>query len=68
MKLVFHAGTDMNQAMAEVVGVRQPGASVYAARRGTAVHNAVRCGQRTRGTTRVLESDRVRRVRCRISR
>ena len=46
MKLQFHPGTDMSQAMSETVALRQPRAGVHAARHGRAVHHAVRRGQR----------------------
>ena len=68
MKLVFHAGTDMNQAMAQVVAYVNRVARLHAAGRRSAVHHAFRCGQRAGGATRVLEPDALARVRCRISR
>ena len=37
MKLFFHPGTDMAQAMAETVELRQSGAGLHAARHGAAV-------------------------------
>ncbi len=44
MKLVFHDGTDMSQAMAQVVGYVNRARVLHATRRGAAFHRSLRCG------------------------
>ena len=46
MKLYFHPGTDMAQAMAETVGYVNRAARLHAARHRAAVHHALRHRQR----------------------
>ena len=57
MKLVFHPGTDMSQAMARGGRLREPRARVHAAGRGAAVHRALRRRQRAGRATGLLEPD-----------
>ena len=49
MKLVFHEGTNMSQAMSETVGYVNRARVIHAARNGAAVHHALRRGQRRGG-------------------
>ena len=57
MKLVFHPDTDMSQAMAEVVGYVNRVARLHAARRGAAVHHALRRGQCSGGAIGLLQRE-----------
>ena len=68
MKLVFHPGTDMSQAMARGGRLRQPRARLHAAGRRAAVHHALRRRQRAGRAARLLERRRAAAARCRTSR
>ena len=57
MKLTFHPGTDMAQAMARDDRLRQPRARLHAAGHRAAVHHAVRRRQRAGRLPRLLEHD-----------
>ena len=55
MKLTFHPGTDMAEAMARDHRLRQPRARLHAAGHGRPVHHALRRRQRAGGLPGVLE-------------
>ena len=55
MKLQFHPGTDMSQAMAETINYVEPRAGVHAAGHGAAVHHALRHRQRAGRLPGLLE-------------
>ena len=68
IKLQFHPGTDMAQAMAETVGLREPRARVHAAGHGAAVRHALRRGQRAGRQPGVLQRQRAPSAKCRTRR
>ncbi len=59
MKLFFHPGTNMAQAMAETIGYRHAVARVHAAGHGLAVHHPIRRRQRSGRLPGALERDQV---------
>ena len=65
MKLYFHPGTNMAQAMAETIGYVNRVARLHAAGHRLAVHHAVRHRQRAGRLPRPLERDRSRSARSR---
>ena len=68
MKLVFHEGTDMSQAMARDRRLRESRARLHAARNRAAVHHALRRRQRRRRPAGLQQRQPARRAKCRISR
>ena len=68
MKLVFHPETDMSQAMARSGRIRESRARVHAARRGAAIHHALRRRQRAGRRSWSFRATRGRRAKCRTSR
>ena len=59
MKLFFHPGTNMAQAMAETIGYVTRSRDLHAAGHRLALHHPVRGRQRARGLSRALERDQV---------
>ena len=55
LKLTFHAGTDMAEALAQTIGYVEPRARVHAARHRRSVHHAVRRGHRAGRLSHVFE-------------